>query len=160
MCEFLSNLFSNLIAGSIIALIVGVYITRKLDNKEKLVEKSKKVRILKEILLDEIRHNKRQLELMVENLPIPNIVYPALETTAWDNSDKGIFFNELTIDEVKHIVSIYNRIKTINKLYYSMLDRVNWIEERKKPVIKKQFMDGLVDRCEEALTYINTNFRL
>lgn len=41
-------------------------------------------------------------------------------------------------------------------MYYSMLDKVNWIEDVKsKPVVQRQFMDKLIDRCKEALSYIN-----
>lgn len=160
MENFLSNLFSNLIADAIIAIGVGIYITGSIEKKEKFKEKRRNIKVLKEMLLDEIRHNRKQLELMVENFPIPNLVYPALETTVWESIDKNFFFNELTTDEIKHVVSIYNRFKSINKIYYSMLDKVNWIEEGKKPIIKGKFMDGLIARCREASKYINKNFKL
>lgn len=159
MNDFVSNLLSNLIADSIIAIAFGIYISKRIEKKEKVKEEKKKVAVLKQLLLDEIMHNKSQLEIMIENLPIPNLVFPALETTAWENIGKDSLFNTLSPDEVKKFISLYNRTKSINMIYYMMLDKINWIEDVDKPIIKGEFMDNLIDRCSETLRYINKNFK-
>ncbi|KKR76619.1 MAG: hypothetical protein UU21_C0006G0010 [Candidatus Levybacteria bacterium GW2011_GWA2_40_8] len=39
-----------------------------------------------------------------------------------------------------------------------MLEQVNWIEEGEKRTVKKFYIDAIVDRCKELLSYIEEVF--
>lgn len=160
--SFQESFFANLFADTIVAILIGIIISQYLSNNEKKKAESKQEKFLKEklhievnMLWSEIEYNRNQLKLMLKNLPISNLVYPALETSAWEIIDKSLIIDRLKIKDFANILHIYNRTKTINRMYYSMLDKVNWIEEGKKPIIKKFYIDSLIDRCNELLKYIN-----
>ena len=160
--NFHEGLIANLVADMIVGLIIGLIITRYLDSREKKNEKDgleiqrkEKLKMAVNMLWSEIEYNRSQLKLMIDSLPKTNLVYPALETSTWDIIDRPLIIDSLKPNDVANILHIYNRIKTINNMYYSMLNRVNWIEEGKKPIIKKMFMDAVVDRCKELKTYID-----
>lgn len=160
---FWENFFANLFADILVAFVIGIAITKYIDNKNKkkeqeLIEKERKekLKITANMLWAEIEHNRKQLKLMIVELAKPNLPYPALETSAWETIDKTIIMDGLKVKDFADLLHIYNRIKTINMMYYSMLDKVNWIEDVKpKPIVQGQFMDKLIDRCKEALSYIN-----
>lgn len=161
--NFLENFFANLFADILVAIVIGIFITKYLDSKDKRSEheqkekeRKEKLKIAANMLWSEIEYNRGQLKLMIVELAKPNLIYPALEISAWEIIDKKIIMDGLKVKDFADLLHIYNRIKTINMMYYSMLDKVNWIEDVKpKPVVKGVFMSRLIKRCEEALSYIN-----
>lgn len=154
--SWVGNFSANLFSDVIVAVIIGVVISRYIEDKNRSKEQKEKLKIAVNMLWSEIEHNRKQLKILIRELPKPNLPYPALETSAWDLIDKKIIIDGLKVKDFANLIHIYNRVKTINMVYYSMLDKVNWIEDLKiKPVIKREFMDKLIDRCKELLDYIN-----
>ncbi len=129
---------------------------KKKEQEEKDKEQKEKLKISVNMLWSEIEHNRKQLKIMIGELAKPNLPYPALETSAWETVDKSIMMDRLKVKDFADLLHIYNRVKTINMMYYSMLDKVNWIEDvQQKPVVKREFMNSLIERCKEALSYID-----
>jgi hypothetical protein len=163
---FLNNLFdsnswwgnfsANIFSDILVACLIGIYLSRYFDNKEKRKEQKEKLRVAVSMLWGEIKHNKKQLKVMICELPKANLPYPALEISAWETIDNRLIIDGLKVEDVANLLKIYNRTKTINMMYYTMLDKVNWIEDlQKKPIIKAEFINKLVDRCVELLDFIN-----
>lgn len=161
--NFLENFIANLFADILVATIFGIVIVKYFEardkskaKKEEDKDRKEKLKIAANMLWAEIKYNRTQLKILIQEFPKRNLPYPALETSAWETIDKKIIIDGLKVKDVADLLHIYNRMKTINMMYYSMLDKVNWIEDLKeKPVIKEEFMKMLIDRCKEALKYIN-----
>jgi len=154
--KWIGNFSANLFSDILVAIIFGIIISNIINNREKNKENKEKLIIIVRTLWLEIEHNRNQLKIMISELSKPNFPYPALETSAWELIDKQLIMDGLKVKDFENLLFIYNRIKTVNMIYYSMLDKVNWIEDLKqKPAIKEEFMIKLIERCEEVLSYIN-----
>ncbi len=160
---FWENFFANLFADILVAIVIGIIITKYLESNDKKKEaeakekeRKEKLRIATNMLWSEIEYNRKKLKLMVVELAKQNIPYPALETSAWETIDKTIIMDGLKVKDFANLLGIYNRFKTVNMQYYTLLDKINWIETiDPKPTVKGEFMDSLIDRCEETLKFIN-----
>jgi len=132
--NFWPNFAANLVADGVIALLVFFLLERYFNKKDELqkvaqLEKRRKdnLRIAVNLLWVEIEHNRVQLNLLVRNLsqkPRPNIIYPALETSAWEITDRQQLIDGLKPKDFANLLKIYNRVYTVNKMYYKMLDKI------------------------------------
>ncbi|MFA6603000.1 MAG: hypothetical protein WCT01_04325, partial [Candidatus Shapirobacteria bacterium] len=101
--------------------------------------------------------NRIQLKLLVENLsqrPRPNIIYPALETSAWEVIDRKQIFEGLKPKDFSNLLKIYNRVYTVNRMYYQMLDKIEWILLGTDSTVRREYIDGIISRSKELLDYI------
>lgn len=160
---WIGNFTSNFVADVIVAFIFGIVVTKLLERKDKtneLIENKKKSReklqLAAVMLWDEIEHNRNQLKILIKELPRRNIPYPAVEISAWEVVDKKIVIDGLKVKDVKALLYIYNRMKTINSMYSIIIDKANLADGSiKKPVIKREFLYAFIKRCEEALVFID-----
>lgn len=166
--NFWPNFSANLIAdGFIIGLVFFIlnrYTGKKDEERKKLENEAarrEKLKIVINMLWAEVEHNRIQLRLIIDNLsqrPRPNLVYPALETSAWEIIDKNLIIDELKLIDFSNLLKIYNRIYTINKMYYSMLDKIEWILLGKDSTVRHEYIDGIIDRSKELLSFIDEVF--
>ncbi len=163
--NFWSNLLSSLLADGLFVGIGLLYIERKLaksdeEKRQKVKDKRMTENLKREVdmIWLEIEYNKIQLQLLIKSLkkrPNPDLIYPALESATWENINRQHLFEGLNSDEYADLIAIYNRIRTVNKLYEVMIVKINWILEGKKSVVKEEYVDALIDRCQELLNFIN-----
>ena len=163
--SFWENFIANLLADAIVAFLIGFLLVWWINRRDKKSEKLEEEKNLKEklkvevnMIWGEIEYNRNQLKVMISNLPKANFIFPALEVSAWNILDKSFVRERLKVKDFADILHIYNRVKTINKMYYLMLEQVNWIEEGEKRTVKKFYIDAIVDRCKELLSYIEEVF--
>ena len=163
--SFWENFIANLLADAIVAFLIGFLLVWWINRRDKKSEKLEEEKNLKEklkvevnMIWGEIEYNRNQLKVMISNLPKANFIFPALEVSAWNILDKSFVRARLKVKDFADILHIYNRVKTINKMYYLMLEQVNWIEEGEKRTVKKFYIDAIVDRCKELLSYIEEVF--
>lgn len=166
--NFWPNFLANLIADGLIIGSALFFLERYLHKKDEIKKEAKKERIRKEnlkiavnMLWGEIRHNRDQLNLIIENLdqrPRPNIVYPALETSVWEVVDRQQIIDGLKPKDSANLLKIYNRVYTINKMYYQMLDKVEWILLGTDSTVRREFVDAIIDRSRELLSFIEEVF--
>ena len=154
--------FTSGLSYTIISLILGIPIalfinrqTIKFENRNKEKNIKDKLKTAANLIWTELNFNKKQLKIMITHMPKGDLVTPSLASSSWDSIDKDLIDNYLKIETAVKLRGIYERVFTINNLYNSMIDKVNWITEGKRTTIKKQFMDLYIDRCSELLDYIN-----
>ncbi len=168
LSDFWPNFWSNLIADGLIIGVATFLLTRhfsKKDEKQKEIakesERREKLKIAANMLWAEVEHNRKQLKLIISNLsqrPKPNIVYPALEVSAWEIIDRQLLIDGLKLKDFANLHKIYNRTYTINKMYYTMLDKIEWILLGKDSTVRKEYVDGIIERSKELLEYIGEVF--
>ena len=162
--NFWSNFLSNLIADGVIIgsvlFILERHFSRK-DEERKETEKEKRrkenLRIAVNMLWSEIEYNRGQLNLLIENLsqrPRPNLIYPALDTSYWEVIDHQQLIDGLKPESTADLLKIYNRVYTINKMYYQMLDKVEWILLGTDSTVRREFIDQIIFRSKELLDFI------
>ena len=98
-----------------------------------------------------------QLNLLVRNLsqkPRPNIIYPALETSAWEITDRQQLIDGLKPKDFANLLKIYNRVYTVNKMYYKMLDKIEWILLGTDSTVRREYIDGIIARSKELLNFV------
>jgi len=162
--NFWPNFFANLIVDGLIVGGVLFALERYFNTKDRKIEEENREKQRKEnlhiavnMLWAEIEHNRVQLKLLVENLsqrPKPNIVYPALETSAWEVIDRKQIFEGLKPKDFSNLLKIYNRVYTVNKMYYQMLDEIEWILLGTDSTVRREYIDGIVNRSKELMDYI------
>lgn len=158
--NFWPNFFANLVVDGLIVVAVLRYLEKRDSQKEK-VEREKRrkenLRIAVSMLWAEIEHNRIQLNLLIKNLgqrPRPNIIYPALETSAWEIIDKKQIFEGLKPKDFSNLLKIYNRVYTVNRMYYQMLDKIEWILLGTDSTVRREYIDGIINRSKELLGFI------
>lgn len=158
--NFWPNFFANLVVDGLIVVAVLRYL-EKSDSQKEEAERNKKrkenLHIAVNMLWAEIEHNRTQLNLLVTNLsqrPRPNIVYPALETSAWEVIDRKQISEGLKPRDFSNLLKIYNRVYTINRMYYQMLDKIEWILLGTDSTVRREYIDGIIDRSRELLNFI------
>jgi hypothetical protein len=161
---FWGNLWPNFVANLIVDGLIVVAFIRYLEKRDSQKEETKREKRRKEnlhiavnMLWAEIEHNRKQLSLLIVNLsqrPRPNIIYPALESSAWEVVDRKLIFEGLKSRDFSNLLKIYNRIYTINRMYYQMLDKIEWILLGTDSTVRREYVDGLIDRSKELLDFI------
>jgi hypothetical protein len=159
---FWENFWPNLASDSITTLLFGITvgylllrIQSKLDTTSDKKERKAKLKRTIDILYEEINYNRKQLQVMLREFKKINLPYPALEIGTWEVLDKKLILDGLNKEDIKNIINIYARAKTINTIYDELIKNSSWMLDKPKPIIKKEFFDMLADRCEELLDYIN-----
>lgn len=162
--NFWPNFFANLIVDGLIVGVVFFILERYFNTKDRKIEEENREKQRKEnlhiavnMLWAEIEHNRIQLRLLIDNLshrPRPNIIYPALETSAWEVIDRKQIFEGLKPKDFSNLLKIYNRVYTINKMYYRMLDKIEWILLGTDSTVRREYVDAIIDRSNELLEYI------
>ena len=163
--NFWSNFLANLIVDGLIVGVVFFVLGRYFNTKDRKAEEENREKQRKEnlhiavnMLWAEIEHNRIQLKLLVENLsqrPRPNIIYPALESSAWEVIDRKQIFEGLKPRDFSNLLKIYNRVYTVNRMYYQMLDKVEWIILGTDSTVRREYIDGIIDRSKELLSFID-----
>lgn len=158
--NFWPNFLANLIVDGLIVILILRFLDKR-DSKKAELEREKRrkenLRIAVNMLWSEIEYNRIQLDLLVTNLiqrPKPNIIYPALETSAWEVADKKLIFESLKPRDLSNLLGIYNRVYTVNRMYYKMLDKIEWILLGTDSTVRREYVDAIIDRSKELLTYI------
>lgn len=166
--NFWPNFFANLVADGLIIgttlFLIERHFRRKDDSKREIEsEKARKenLRIVVNMLWEEVEHNRKQLKLLIDNLgkrPRPNLIYPCLETSAWEIIDRQLIIDGLKSKDSANLLKIYNRTYTVNKMYYQMLDKIEWIRLGTDSTIRTDFVDAVIDRSKELLSFIEEVF--
>jgi hypothetical protein len=162
--NFWPNFFANLVVdGLIVGGILFIlerhfnYKDRKTEEEAREKRRKENLRIAVNMLWAEIEHNRKQSKLLVDNLgkrPKPNIIFPALETSAWEIVDKNLIFEGLNARDFSNLLKIYNRVYTINRMYYKMLDKIEWILLGTDSTVRREYVDAIIDRSNELLDFI------
>ena len=161
---FWDNFLPNFLANLIVDGLIVVAVLRFLDNKdsqkaqaERDNRRKENLRYAVNMLWAEIEHNRIQLSLLITNLgqrPRPNLVYPALESSAWEIVDKNLIFEGLKSKDFSNLLKIYNRVYTVNRMYYQMLDKVEWILLGTDSTVRREYVDAIINRSKELLDFI------
>lgn len=162
--NFWPNFFANLMVDGLIVGGVLFVLERYFNTKDRKAEEENREKQRKEnlhiavnMLWAEIEHNRIQLKLLVENLsqrPRPNIIYPALESSAWEVIDRKQIFEGLKPKDFSNLLKIYNRVYTVNRMYYQMLDKIEWILLGTDSTVRREYIDGIINRSKELLDFI------
>lgn len=159
--NFWPNFFANLVVDGLIVVAVLRFLDKK-DSQKTEVERDKRrkenLHIAVNMLWAEIEHNRIQLNLLIENLsqrPRPNLIYPALGSSAWEVVDRKLIFEGLKPRDFSNLLKIYNRVYTVNKMYYQMLDKVEWILLGTDSTVRREYIDAIISRSKELLDFID-----
>lgn len=146
--NFWPNFFANLIVDGLIVGVVFFVLERYFNTKDRKVEEENREKQRKEnlhitvnMLWAEIEHNRIQ-------------IYPALETSAWEVIDRKQIFEGLKPKDFSNLLKIYNRVYTVNRMYYQMLDKIEWILLGTDSTVRREYIDGIISRSKELLDYI------
>jgi hypothetical protein len=161
---FWENFWPNFLANLLVDGLIVVLVLRYLEKKDKQSEEAKKERTRKEnlkvvvnMLWAEIEHNKGQLKLLITCLskrPKPDLIYPALEVTAWEVADRQQLIDSLTPNSFADLLGIYNRTYSLNKMYYALMDKVEVIIAGKESTVKEEYIEKILFRAKELLAFI------
>lgn len=159
--NFWPNFFANLVVDGLIVVALLRFLDKR-DSQNAQIERDKRrkenLRIAVNMLWAEIEHNRVQLSLLITNLgqrPRPNLIYPALESSAWEVVDRKLIFEGLKAKDFSNLLKIYNRVYTVNRMYYQMLDKVEWILLGTDSTVRREYIDGIIDRSKELLYFID-----
>ena len=166
--NFLPNFVANLLADGLIIGLALFLLERYFHKRDEAQKESKERRQRREnlkvsvnMLWSEIEHNRTQLKMLVENLsqrPKPNIIYPALETSAWEVVGRQQIMEGLQPKDFANLLKIYNRTYTVNKMYYQMLDKIEWILLGTDSTVRREYIEAIIGRSKELLTFIEEVF--
>lgn len=161
---FMENFWSNFLSSLLVDGILVILIVKYLENNEKKIEAKRReqtrrenLRVVINMLWAEIEHNRVQLGLMIKCLskrPRPDLIYPGLEVTAWEVADRQKLVDSLQPESFADIIGIYNRTYSLNKMYYSLMEKVEIIIAGKESTVKGEYLDKLVYRAKELLNFI------
>lgn len=162
--NFWPNFIASLVADGLIIGLALFLLERYLNKKDELQKEAgqekrrrSNLRIAVNMLWAEIEYNREQLNMLIENLskrPKPNIIYPALETSAWEVIDRKQIIDGLNPRDFANLLKIYNRVYTVNRMYYAMLDKIEWILLGKDSTVRREYIDGIISRSKELLEFI------
>lgn len=119
--SFTSNLFSE----ALVVLILGIFVYKWLEGRARWQERKANQKIVANLIASELKHNRKQLKFLISESPKGNLVFPALETSAWDIIDKTEFLSFYKPENIADILNIYRRTRSINKMYDSLLESSN-----------------------------------
>lgn len=155
---WLESFTSNLLADILVAILIGVVFYRWIERSEKWNEKKENQKITANLITAELKFNMEQLPKLIRETPKGNLVFPALDTSAWDIIDKTEFLSFFKPENTAEILKIYRRIKNINKMYDDLLENSNWVAEGRITIVRKEFLDVFIERCNELLRFLESFF--
>lgn len=153
--SFTSNFFGDLL----VAILVGIFFYRWIEQKQKWQERRENQKITANLIAAELKFNKEQLPKLIKETPRGNIVFPALDTAAWDIIDKTEFLSFFKPENTAEILKIYRRIRSVNKMYDDLLENSNWVAEGRVTIVRQEFLDHFIHRCNELLEYLEGFFQ-
>ena len=156
--SWIESFTSNFFADILVAVAIGIFLYKWIEKREKWQERKENNKIIANLIAAELKFNKEQLPKLIQETPKGNLVFPALDTSAWDIIDKAEFLSFFKPENTADILKIYRRVRSINKMYDDLLENSNWAATGRVTIVRREFLDAFIDRCKELSQYLDDFF--
>jgi hypothetical protein len=122
LTDFANSVLANIIGGALVAFAVYFVIERRFRIREEQAKRTQTAHGILHALRDELEHNKRVADALLEHLPKQALPYSGFELTGWTLLSQVPAFTAISASTVNALLDAYLRIRSANEQHALLFD--------------------------------------